>query len=476
MYMCIIPVGEPACPVSTGVHGHNRSIVPLNGPQVQALDHDFHLHGIVPSVVFAVAIPEDSSDSFYRGQALVTNKDKVSQPSSAIRHSTEMTELICTHFSADGKTSSCSIAVVVSDGGPDHRVTFGSVQVASLAMFRALDLDMLVCVRTCPYQSWQNVAERAMSTLNLALQNVSLARTPMLERFEQLVKNKNTIGELRDCIKKYPELCGALRDSMSQPLITVSGRFQAMKVKDTPVKVGVPASDTGMTEQFQQALLFDPTLTQDDLSAKTLQKATQYQKFVSTHCHASQYMFQIKKCNSSECEYCCEHPVRLSPEVFETLSFLPLPLLDSTKEHYQKFDVLYGQRPSDKDRPTRVPAPSEEAKEVDKTRRSLLVCGKVRGVICCGECHKPRCVYSQTTLSKEELNELNRIRESRLYTCGSSLFPSGSSHESNIVVRTALVCTSYVESQYYSAVLVHFEPVCYYCGLDEETLVENDEI
>ena len=38
---CIIPVGEPACPVSTGVRGHNRSLVPLNGPQVLAWDCTF---------------------------------------------------------------------------------------------------------------------------------------------------------------------------------------------------------------------------------------------------------------------------------------------------------------------------------------------------------------------------------------------------------------------------------------------------
>ena len=48
----VVPVGEPHCPVSTGVCGHNRSLVPLNGPQVQALDHDFHVNGIVPSVAF----------------------------------------------------------------------------------------------------------------------------------------------------------------------------------------------------------------------------------------------------------------------------------------------------------------------------------------------------------------------------------------------------------------------------------------
>ncbi len=44
---CIIPVGETSCPVSTGVRGHNRSLVPVDGAQLQASDHDFHLHGIV---------------------------------------------------------------------------------------------------------------------------------------------------------------------------------------------------------------------------------------------------------------------------------------------------------------------------------------------------------------------------------------------------------------------------------------------
>ncbi len=68
---------------------------------------------------------------------------------------------------------------IFSDGGPDHRITFPSVKFALIKLFQALDLDMLVAVRTCPYQSWTNLAERVMSTLHLALQNVALARKPM---------------------------------------------------------------------------------------------------------------------------------------------------------------------------------------------------------------------------------------------------------------------------------------------------------
>ena len=80
--------------------------------------------------------------------------------------------------------------LILINGGPDHRVTFSSFRLALITLFRALDLDMmLVSVRTCPYQSWTNMAERVLSTLNLALQNVALAR----EEFKEFVKNKNSL-------------------------------------------------------------------------------------------------------------------------------------------------------------------------------------------------------------------------------------------------------------------------------------------
>ena len=55
----IIPVGEPDCPVSTGVRGHNRSLVIGNSLEhLKALDHDFHVAGVVPSVAFFPNIPK----------------------------------------------------------------------------------------------------------------------------------------------------------------------------------------------------------------------------------------------------------------------------------------------------------------------------------------------------------------------------------------------------------------------------------
>ena len=72
----IIPVGEPIAPVSTGVCGHNRSLVPSEGPRVEAFDHDFHLHGIVSSVASCVNIPDNENDSW----STICNKQEQSYP------------------------------------------------------------------------------------------------------------------------------------------------------------------------------------------------------------------------------------------------------------------------------------------------------------------------------------------------------------------------------------------------------------
>ena len=83
----ITPVGEPDNSISTGIRGHHRSLVTVGGPTLAALDHDFHLFGIVPSVSLVIEIPDSPNDSFFTGQPFVSSKDKITQPSFPYRHS-----------------------------------------------------------------------------------------------------------------------------------------------------------------------------------------------------------------------------------------------------------------------------------------------------------------------------------------------------------------------------------------------------
>ena len=183
-------------------------------------------------------------------------KDKVTQQSSAMRHSVEIRNVLHMHGPFDKP-----ILLMISDGGPDHRVTFGSVKMALISLFRALNLDMLIAIRTCPYQSWRNLAERVMSILNLALQNVSLSRKQMQDHLEAMVKNKNTLSDLRKILASNSELHHEYRVSMDEPMKAVADRFQAMKLKDEPVVVGFPATDDDITDMVEQIRFIEPGIS-----------------------------------------------------------------------------------------------------------------------------------------------------------------------------------------------------------------------
>lgn len=74
-----------------------------------------------------------------------------------------------------------------TDGGPDHRVNYLSVKLALIALFRELNLDVLIALQTAPSNSWANPVERIMSIVNIGLQGVGVMRKKMSEDFERSV-------------------------------------------------------------------------------------------------------------------------------------------------------------------------------------------------------------------------------------------------------------------------------------------------
>ena len=469
----IIPIGEPGLPVSSGVRGHNQSIVLADGPSPSALDHDFHIHGIVPSVTFAVTIPESAQDSFYSGRTFVGLKDKVTQPSSPVRHATELSFLLKSPVFDNESVANKPILVIVSDGGPDHRISYVSVQLSMICLFQPLDLDMLVVSRTCPYQSWQNIAERVMSTLNLALMNIALARKEVPEEFERLLRNKNTLAEVREVVARHPGFSEALLDSLQQVLCTLSQRFSSMEVKGEPVKVTQACTGVDMKQFWEQIFEIQPSLSYEKINKKVLSEPVNehIRQFMAAHCSTTKYLFQLKKCLNPDCLYCTNHPVRLPMQHFKLLSFVPLPLRSGEK--YARFADMYGKAVDESDCPSTKPASRNE--EVDKRRKAILVSSKVRCIMTCNECFKPRCVYSKSKLTKAEQVALKEVRESNLYLCGSSIFIPDSPYYDSVCVKESLNCGDPIELSYYSAALVRFPLVCYWCGMPEESLVRDAE-
>ena len=64
-----------------------------------------------------------------------------------------------------------SVLFVYTDGGPDHRTTFVSVQLSLIALFLNLNPDLLIAARTAPHQSWRNPVKCIMS---IGFQSISI--------------------------------------------------------------------------------------------------------------------------------------------------------------------------------------------------------------------------------------------------------------------------------------------------------------
>ncbi|WAR07374.1 hypothetical protein MAR_017332 [Mya arenaria] len=223
--MAIIPVGEPSHAVSTGVRIHHGGLVSASG-QTIAMDHDFHIAGVIPSVCFVIDIPPSANDSFYNGLVNVTVK--VFEASSPLRHSAENIALVRKQLSKDDVNMEKSILIRYSDGGPG--VTYRSVQICSLVEFIALDLDFIVCARTAPSMSYLNPAERTMSVLYLALQNVALKREKMPPEYEIMAKGKTLTG-LRNVAQRNSTFKEEYCESTEIPIGILKKKIQEIEME-----------------------------------------------------------------------------------------------------------------------------------------------------------------------------------------------------------------------------------------------------
>ena len=159
IYVCMddkhhIKVGEPKYPVAATVRS-NESF--------EVADHDFTKFGIIPSVSFILDIPEDVSESWYDGCVFIAMKDAVFETSSPHRHGGPDHRL--TYLSVQLSLISLFLKLdldlfeilkreanpllkpllfIYSDGGPDHRLTYLSVQLSLVSLFLKLDLDFCV--------------------------------------------------------------------------------------------------------------------------------------------------------------------------------------------------------------------------------------------------------------------------------------------------------------------------------------------
>jgi len=69
---------------------------------------------------------------------------------------------------------------------------------------------MLIALRTAPYHSWVNPAERIMSIINLELQGVAIMKDMMNMELEDIFKKADILEEIRAAADKNEDLKNGL--------------------------------------------------------------------------------------------------------------------------------------------------------------------------------------------------------------------------------------------------------------------------
>ena len=196
LFACIddkhrIKVGEPGYPVAAVERG--KEVIVSSHETLEVGDHDFCKFSLIPSVILFVGIPSDADGSWYRGDVFVGIKEAAFEPSSPIHHAAELRNCLLPRM------ENRHILFVYADGGPDHRLTYLSVQLCLIAVFLSLNIDILIAGRTAPSHSWANPVERIMSIVNLGMQCIGIMRSKISDDAENSIKTSPEIIGHRKC-------------------------------------------------------------------------------------------------------------------------------------------------------------------------------------------------------------------------------------------------------------------------------------
>ena len=419
LFICLddkhrIKVGEPNFPVAAAERG-KQVLVSLN-QQFCVGDHDFTKFALVPSVSLMVNIPASVEGSWYEGTVHIGLKDAVFEPSSPLRHATELHSLLTTRLGDK------SVLFLYTDGGPDHRLTYISVQLSLVALFVNLNLDFLCACRTPPYHSWKNPVERIMSIVNVGLQCVGIMRQEGSEAFEAAIKTSNNLNQLRKSASSFQE---EVKSSLQPPIQLLENVFTRLKLKDNYFQIFESSSEDEIEAFWEVLKLIDSALTKDDTTKHGIKDKENLQAFLSHCCQARKYSFCIKKCGVDSCTIC--RPVRMDANVFSKVRHLPDPMISpSEPDHYLPFDEAMLKVTTEQDCPS---LRSSKKKKVLSYSPSVQHVKNTNVMVQCEECSMWRLLFSKRKLTLPQQKALETVMADISYSCGALFddldFPAG---------------------------------------------------
>lgn len=455
--------GNPEEPLAVTARRRKKSLA-APGQQPRAMDHDMgtFIKG-QPSVIKVAKTPTVEGDSFNDGNVFVDTHDAVFDPSTPMRHAADLIQVMKQILEGGRKVPVLSI---LTDGGTDHNIAREAAQLSFIALFLGLDLDIFQAQKTAARHSWVNAIERIMAFLNYALQNVSLERPKMEDHHEKVFRTCNSLEDLRRA-GQLPSFREALSKSAKAVWEGVGELFSELEMG------GEKFTSFSLTDEMRafvqtQIRRVDPNFPEGgsyhtEATRKWWKDHTRpvrkYQTTLYKRCHEDE--------KSDGCGVC--KPIRMPMHVFEQLTshFVPDPepvkdneCKDGEKVSYKSYEEACAKPTTEEF----LPSLKQKAKlRVDSQKVAVA---RVRSVMFCASCARPRCVYSDFALTTPQKRLLLKVQEEMDFHCGQFDIVAKDSEfgalHGVVWANNSLNCNRPVEKTYFSS--NRFKSVCAQCG------------
>jgi hypothetical protein len=311
----------------------------------------------------------------------------------------------------------------------------------------------------------------------LAWQGIGIMREETIN-FEKVLKNCNSLKDIRLVAEKKPELNGVLLDSIEPAKCLIYETLRRIPMKSGKMYCIEPALDDEF-ELIDRALKsIDESFSVYEMMGRKKVSLNDYEKInevISSHCVIGHYMFSFLKCQNDSCTLCLTK--HLDDHKFSNLHHLPFPMpMELNKEKFKHFQAVFGKPSTESFRPGALE--KEKSKHRMPFSPSAQLAKNTGTVIQCTQCCKWRVLYSKYKLKKTQLDDLVRFTEEFHYTCGTFIQNAVFYDEEyksvyeNVYVKSNLVCETNIEIPYYSS---SADPICIYCGTEEQLQLQAEK-
>ena len=280
--------------------------------------------------------------------------------------------------------------------------------------------------------------------------------------------------------------------SMKPVIDLIAERFQMLELKGKPVECSEPARE--VVEELHASLLeLDPAYNRSLSLISDLQKMPVLAGYFASanHVFDSTYQLSLRDCDDPNCKSCCGGWNKVPEKLCSLIRAEPvLPMLDPDNPgHFYSYEKAAALSETDERalpsmKQKVVTAADKESQANDKMKE--LHPSKVRAVVTCVECGRPRVLYAKLLdESKPLLKKLDAFIDTVDYTCGDLLFDASADDpiEQRLAEvfyhRELLSCRDNVEIDYFNygglRGRTEFEHVCARCGRapEESPLVDR---